>query len=122
MTDKIKMKLVETNVLTRWPCDVCGGCTEKVSILCESDNCLRPRVCEFCLKNADADGSYIDGTLRRWAERLEQQPKYNKQQVKDDKQQAAYVRSLIGRLELPSYAEWEAAEAAVVERASSALL
>ena len=33
--EKIIFELVETNVFTRWPCSICGGCTEKVPILCE---------------------------------------------------------------------------------------
>jgi len=31
----IEVKFVESGFLTRWPCHVCGGCTEKVDILCE---------------------------------------------------------------------------------------
>ena len=33
--EKIVFELVETNFLTRWPCNICGGCTEKDPILCE---------------------------------------------------------------------------------------
>lgn len=52
-TDKIVFRLVRTNFFTRWPCHVCGGQTEKDSILCEaaspfSDNGTL-RICPQCL-------------------------------------------------------------------------
>jgi hypothetical protein len=90
----ITIRLVETNVLTRWPCTVCGGCTEKVSVLCES-NPPRIRVCEQCLKQEETNKGHIDSALRKHAIGLEQE--------------AARVRSLIGRLNVPSYAEWSEA-------------
>jgi hypothetical protein len=37
MTERITIELVETNVFTRWPCTVCGGHTEKVSVLRRRD-------------------------------------------------------------------------------------
>jgi hypothetical protein len=51
----------------------------------------RGRVCESCLKSGD-----IDGRLKRHAEALESY--------------AHFVRSQIGRLEVPRYREWEDAE------------
>ena len=85
---KITVKLVETNFLTRWPCHVCGSCTEKVAILAEAENGLR--VCESCLRAGD-----IDARLERHAAALEAE--------------AAEVRKLIGRLVVPTYAEWQGA-------------
>jgi hypothetical protein len=40
----IKVELVWTNVVTRWPCTICGGSTEKVSVLAEGPGGIR--VCE----------------------------------------------------------------------------
>jgi hypothetical protein len=95
----IEMKLTTTNFYTRWPCHVCGGTTEKVNVLCEGhdarlagevrDNSVR--VCEQCLRDGD-----IDGRLVRHAARLESK--------------AAYLRTFIGRLKVPTYAEWQAYE------------
>jgi hypothetical protein len=107
MTDdmhKIEMKLVEANYLTRWPCTVCGGYTEKVPVLCEGGEIetdargiVGPgmsrdaiRVCEFCLEAGD-----VDGRLQRHADSLDRY--------------ANYVRGLVGRLKVPSYADWKAA-------------
>ena len=33
----IEMKLTRTYFLTRWPCHICGGYTEKDAVLCEGD-------------------------------------------------------------------------------------
>ncbi len=87
MTDSspIEIKLVTTNVLTRWPCDVCGGHTEKVEVLAESHDGLR--VCERCLKAGN-----IDERLEKFAAGLERC--------------AANTRALIGRLRVPSFAEY----------------
>jgi hypothetical protein len=87
-TDKIVFRLVRTNVLTRWRCDVCGGRTEKVPILCESGDDWR--ICERCLSCRD-----FDAQLESHARALEAD--------------AARTRGLIGRIEAPSFAEWELA-------------
>ncbi len=87
----IKVELVETNFLTRWPCTVCGGCTEKVPILAESKT--GERVCESCLRAGNID------------ERLEQYALVLDTAVDTA---AAATRSLIGRLSVPTYAEWQA--------------
>jgi hypothetical protein len=84
-TGEIKIKLVRTNVFTRWPCSVCLGCTEKVEVLAEGPGGLR--VCERCLKCGD-----IDGHLEQRAAALEQDAKE--------------TRALIGRLKVPTYDEW----------------
>jgi hypothetical protein len=84
------VKLVRTNVLIRWPCDVCGGCTEKVEILAESDDGFR--ICEACLKEGD-----FDAKLRERAAFLERR--------------AVHLRGLVGKIKAPAYADWELAMA-----------
>jgi hypothetical protein len=83
--EHIEIKLTITRMLTRWPCHVCGGCTEKVSVLAESECGLR--VCEQCLEAGD-----IDARLEAYAASLERC--------------AAETRALIGRLRVPSFAEY----------------
>ena len=99
--EPISVDLVETNFFTRWPCTVCGGYTEKVAILAEgtqrlSDDgeCRTVRVCETCLEGGDGLG--IDDRLDLHARAL--------------KGEAALIRSLIGRLKVPTFAEWCKAE------------
>jgi hypothetical protein len=84
----IEITLVETNVLTRWPCHVCGGHTEKVEVLAE-DHGGNVRVCEFCLEAGN-----IDDRLRKHAARL--------------REYADAVEALIGLLKVPSYEAWQA--------------
>ena len=67
-TNEIEIKLRETNFFTRYPCTVCGGCTEKVAILAEGTLQLSDdgesrtvRVCETCLEGGDGLG--IDDRL-----------------------------------------------------------
>ncbi len=89
---KIKVELVETNCHTRWPCDVCGGHTEKVSILAEvaSGPYKDFLVCEQCLESRD-----FDEKLNARADRMERC--------------AAELRKVVGRLEVPSFEDWKAA-------------
>jgi hypothetical protein len=92
-TPAVEMKLVATNCFTRWPCTACGGATEKVPILCEGlDGAERVRVCESCLEAGD-----IDARLRQNAARADEH--------------ATYLRGLIGRLRVPSFARYKAASA-----------
>lgn len=88
-SDKIVVSLVASNFLTRWPCHVCGGHTDKVSILAEvTDGPYAGfRVCETCLKTRDFDKKLIEH-----AKRLEEQ--------------SAELRKLVGCLEVPTLAEW----------------
>lgn len=94
MTDKnnheigqpVEMKLVRTNCLTRWPCDVCGGHTEKVPVVCENEKHFF-RICEFCLEAGN-----IDERLAATAAQLEED--------------AQWTRSFIGCLVVPTYEEW----------------
>jgi hypothetical protein len=91
--EPILIKFVRTSCFTRWHCDVCGGDTEKDAVLCEGkftlpngrvDDVL---VCPQCL---DRD---IDARLKETARQLESH--------------AAWTRLLIGRLRVPTYAQWE---------------
>jgi hypothetical protein len=88
MTDNspIEIKLVETHAYQRLACTVCGGWTEKHSVKAETDNIL---VCETCLEAGN-----IDERLAENARKLEAY--------------AAAVRSLIGRLRVPSFEQWQA--------------
>ncbi len=101
--DTIDIKLTETNFLTRWHCHVCGGHTEKVPVLAEGElllptghshgegyDCYTVRVCEQCLQAGE-----IDARLERTARQIEAN--------------ADFTRALIGKLRVPSYAEWNAA-------------
>ena len=96
----IEVELVESSFLTRWPCTVCGGCTEKVPILAEGRQDLSSgdinvgeyrtiRVCENCLQFGE-----IDARLELGARQLEAQ--------------AQSLREMIGRLRVPTFAEWQA--------------
>ena len=93
MTDKIKVELTgQTSI--RAGTATCGGHTEKVPVLAEGkDEHGTVRVCEQCLQAGD-----IDARLEKTAAHLDAQ--------------AALTRKLIGRLQVPSYAEWKAACAA----------
>jgi len=95
--EKIRFSFVPTNFYTRWPCHVCGGWTEKDGVLCEVTEgpYTGLRVCAQCLK---AGQGKVDERLTAHIERLEEY--------------AAQTRSLIGRLELPTFSAWEAAERA----------
>ena len=88
----VEVQLVKSFMLTRWPCHVCGGHTDKLPVLAEVQGGEHDgfRVCETCIRNRD-----FDEKLHQSAERLEAQ--------------AAELRSLGGRLRVPSYREWEAA-------------
>jgi hypothetical protein len=82
----INVELTITNTLTRWPCSVCSGCTEKVQVLAEAGT-TGIRVCETCLEAGN-----IDERLERHAKSLEEG--------------AAKTRALIGRLRVPTFAQW----------------
>ncbi len=62
----IEVELVDKNFHTRWSCTVCGGCTEKGSIVAEGRQDLSSgdfkvgeyriiRVCENCLQFGEID-------------------------------------------------------------------
>jgi len=93
--EKIKFDFVRTNYLTRWTCDLCGGCTEKVNVLTEviEGDEKGLRVCERCL---EAGQSKVNDIMRL--------------QVMELKAEAERISKLIGRVVLPSYADWLVAE------------
>ena len=87
----IYVELIKTNILIRHPCHVCGGYSEKVTVLAEgrdSDRNVVVRVCETCLENGN-----IDVSLERHAAKLEENAKF--------------VRSLKGRLKVPTFLDWK---------------
>ena len=92
----IEIELVEAFGSRRWPCTVCGGCTEKVPILAEGRQPLSNdgesrlvRVCENCLRAGELDAQLELRARRMVAE-------------------AALLREMIGRLQVPTFAEWQA--------------
>jgi hypothetical protein len=89
MSGPIKIKLVTSNFFSRFPCHVCGGRTERVSVHAIGPEGLQ--VCETCLKAGD-----IDDRLKQYADRLDEM--------------ASLTRELIGRLQVPTYQQWATAE------------
>ena len=87
----IHAELVCASMCTRWACHVCGGHTEKESVLCEVPKSHEThagfRVCEKCLEDGD-----LDAKLLHHATTLEAQ--------------AAALRDTVGRLRVPSFADW----------------
>jgi hypothetical protein len=101
----IKLQLVESQFLTRWPCTICGGCTDKVEILCENQK-EGIRVCETCLKDGKRK---IDARLEEEAASYEKEAASPDEYVASCKKKAAYLRMLIRQLHVPTFAEWKAA-------------
>jgi hypothetical protein len=106
MTDHmIKVSLTQACRWTRWKCHVCGGRTEKDEILAEGKQDLPNneyrivRVCDQCLRGAD--GLWIDKRLESYARFLDTE--------------AEITRALIGRLEVPTFAEWKAVQGEMIE-------
>lgn len=102
-TDPVVVVLTETNALVRWPCHVCGGCTEKYPVLAEVQEGEHEgfRVCETCIKAGD-----FDSRLLASAERLEREASTSAERLE---RQASDLRLLVGRLRVPTYKEWAAA-------------
>ena len=88
----ITIEMTTTAGYFRLGCSVCGGCTEKNLVAAESPPGTSPgiRVCETCLEAGN-----IDVRLLGHADALERQ--------------AAQLRLLVGRLKVPTFAEWQAA-------------
>ena len=103
--DMIKVSLTSNNFLTMWLCHVCGDRAERDAVLAAGERDLGPsddgkgrefrtvRVCDQCLKGAE--GLSIDQRLENFARFLDAEAKL--------------TRAMIGRLQVPSYAEWKAA-------------
>src|ERR1700722_13080191 len=97
-TDKISFRLIRTSgFFTRWPCHICGGETGNDAVLGEAASPFSDhgtlRICPQCLQCRN-----FDHLLEQHAQGLASQ--------------AAAIRSLIGRIEAPSFAEWKREEAA----------
>jgi hypothetical protein len=92
----IRAELVSTNVLTRWPCHVCGRHTEKSSVLCEVPRSHPThagfRICENCLESRD------------WKSKLQSR-------AAEIEAHAAELRQLIDQIDAPSFEDWQHAEA-----------
>jgi len=78
-------------------CDICAGRITDVSTVAEgqTEDGRRVTICDRCLLDNDNGVSGPDGfdtILRNEIEKLESQ--------------ATFLRSLIGRLEVPTYADW----------------
>jgi len=103
--EKIELKFVETKFLCRRSCTICGGHTEKDYVLVEAEiPGGTVRGCWRCLKgdNADNRGCTVDERLAKHAERLEDY--------------ARHIRSLVGRVRVPSFQAWQAEEKRVEQR------
>jgi hypothetical protein len=95
--EPVRVELTETSFYTRWPCLLCRGTTEKVGVLAEvQEGALEGfRVCENCLRRV-AEGESLDAMLRERADTL----------LADARAEAEMLRSLVGRLQAPTYREW----------------
>jgi len=97
--DDVVVKLGPNDSHNRWRCFVCGGWTEGLSIVAEAKTARGTfRVCGWCLKAGDMDA--------RLAE-----------QVTSLEEWAAALRELIGRMRVPTSAEWATAKAAAEDQA-----
>ncbi|WP_152555035.1 PHD finger domain-containing protein [Desulfonatronum thiodismutans] len=91
--ESIKFEFVKAAGFTRHHCHICGGTTEKSSILTEVTlgEYEGLRVCERCVEERD-----FDAKIKEQADWLEAR--------------ARKLRTLLGRLVVPTYEEWRAAE------------
>lgn len=78
--------LVENKSRTRYRCNVCGGYTGKIPIICESEEGIR--VCETCLEEQN-----FDDRLRA---RIDGLTEY-----------VAVLHCLIGHINAPTLQEWK---------------
>jgi methylphosphotriester-DNA--protein-cysteine methyltransferase len=101
--EAVKVEFVSTNVFIHWPCDACGGKTDKVSVLAEvrSGQFAGFRVCEQCLERGQ------EATRSRMLNHAD-----------DLEREATRCRSLSSRIELPTFDEWEAKEKQAEEQQS----
>jgi hypothetical protein len=90
---KIKFELRPAGSFTRRCCHICGGYTEKVGTTIEVVDGPHAglRACEACLQHGD-----IDARLREHVDSLENR--------------VTGLRTLMGRLQVPTYGEWCAFE------------
>jgi len=85
----------------RWHCNLCGGTTEKVTILCEvTEGKFKGfRVCERCIAKHDGDSASIDAALRNRAAEI----------IRDAAEEVRVLFDLAGRLEVVDLKTWQAA-------------
>lgn len=90
--EKVKVELVEAFGFRQRPCHVCGNETEKVAIHAEvmSGPDKGFRVCETCIERRNFDAALI-----AHAESLEEM--------------SSALRRMVGRLEVPTFQEYQAA-------------
>jgi hypothetical protein len=102
MKKKVKFEFVEVQYFTRHGCHVCGGCTDKVNILCEvkTGQDKGMRICEQCLQ---AGKEQVDARLQAHAKELEKGAVHMRSM-------ARYMRTLVGCLEIPTYEALEKAQ------------
>lgn len=98
---KITITLKEIPTYSHLSCDTCAGQITDVSTVVEGQAAdgRRITICERCLLENDNDAGGPDGfdtVLRNEIEKLESQAKV--------------LRGLVGRLEVPTYADWFRAE------------
>lgn len=93
--ERVKVELVENEFFARGLCHLCGGQTKKRLVLAEltSGELKGFRVCGNCL---DESRGSVDEKLAARAELLEKR--------------ASAIRGMIGRLDVPTLAEYQAAE------------
>ena len=89
MTKEIKFNLIKSDSLIRQHCHICGCRGEREYIWCQvtEGEYKGTRVCTRCIKNRD-----FDEVIEKNAQSLERE--------------VEYTRSMIGRLEIPSFEEY----------------
>jgi hypothetical protein len=102
----ITLKLIETNMFTRYPCTICGGYTDKTAVLCEGEDTINGggvRACEQCL---EAGQDQIDARLKEHIAAVDARLKEHISAVEEE---AQMLRKLVNQIQVPTFAEWEAA-------------
>jgi hypothetical protein len=85
-------------------CDTCGEMTYDLVVVAERADENAVIVCGECLKHPER----IDAQLAEHAKRIEEGVAADVEDLKARAAQAANLRSCIGRLKLPTYAQWMA--------------
>jgi hypothetical protein len=101
--DIVRAELCRAPALMRYPCHLCGGVTSKnpVHSVVQSGDHAGFRVCETCLKRHAGPGA-VNAALTERAREV----------LLNASSEAKELLGLVGRLQLPSFAEWAAACAA----------
>jgi hypothetical protein len=102
MSDKVRVNLTHQELWGR-TCTLCGKAIHKQQsnddVLAQGhDNGCEINVCVSCMASEDVDAL------------IEQRAASFEQTAAHCRQSAAWMRSLIGRLDLPTCAEWKAAQ------------